>query len=62
MTELASVKTVVVISANTEWRVVRTVFPEPALQTSPLGAWFVTDIGLGRHKEAVIFFEVNKNF
>ena len=51
MTELASVKTVVVISANTEWRVVRTVFPEPALQTSPLGAWFVTDIAVGKHKE-----------
>ena len=51
MTELASGKTVVVISANTEWRVVRTVFPEPALQTSPLGAWFVTDIAVGKHKE-----------
>jgi len=33
-------KTVVLISANTEWRSVRTLFPEVEIQSSPFGEWF----------------------
>jgi len=36
--------TVVLISANAEWRGVRKQFPEAVYQTSPFGEWFVTDL------------------
>jgi adenosylhomocysteine nucleosidase len=37
-------KTVVIISANAEWRSVRAFFPMAAVQQSPYGEWFETEL------------------
>jgi len=47
---------VVIISANTEWRVVCTIFSDVELHTSPFGQWFVVDLNVGEHNEQVLFF------
>jgi hypothetical protein len=47
MTGLSEAKIVVLISANTEWRVVCAMFPDVALQPSPFGRWFVVDLDIG---------------
>ena len=33
---------VVIISANSEWRAVKELFPQTTLQTTPYGEWFET--------------------
>jgi adenosylhomocysteine nucleosidase len=48
--------TIVLISANTEWRILRTFFPDEALQPSPLGEWFTLDLLINGQTEPVIFF------
>lgn len=45
-------QTVIIISANTEWRATLPLFPGARVQSSPLGQWFETRIG-GR---PVVFF------
>ena len=47
---------VVIISANIEWQVIQTLFPQVELQASPLGPWFVIELELGGHIESVLFF------
>jgi adenosylhomocysteine nucleosidase len=47
---------VVLISAATEWRVVRSYYPEPELHPSPFGDWFVITLEVGEQAEPVIFF------
>ena len=49
-------KFVVIISANIEWQVKQTLFPQVELQASPLGQWFVIEWELGGHIESVLFF------
>jgi len=39
---------VVIISANTEWQVIRPLFPGAQMQPSPFGEWFLADLGGGR--------------
>jgi adenosylhomocysteine nucleosidase len=56
MPEQAPAHTIVIISANTEWRVVRSQYPEPQLHPSPLGNWFVVTLDVGERVEPVIFF------
>lgn len=48
--------TAVIISANTEWRVIRAFLPDEELHTSPMGAWFLTNIPVEGHTEQVLFF------
>src|SRR5262249_52897518 len=55
MAERTPAHTVVIISANTEWRVVRSHYPEPQLHPSPLGDWFVVTLDVGERAEPVIF-------
>lgn len=43
----------VLISANAEWRAIREVFPQAKIRNSPLGEWFVTQVGGAK---AVTFF------
>ncbi len=50
-------KVVVVISANSEWRAVRTMFPHVTYQPSPFGEWFVAELNLGERQEPVLFFQ-----
>ena len=47
---------VVIISANTEWRVVCTIFSDVELHTSPFGQWFVVELKVGERNEHVLFF------
>ena len=47
---------VVVVSADTEWRVMQEILPDVGLQASPLGQWFLHDLVIGGKNEAVIFF------
>ena len=46
----------VIISANTEWRAVCTIFTDAELYTSPFGQWFVVELNVGGRKEPVLFF------
>lgn len=46
----------VIISANTEWQVVRTIYAEAAVQQSPLGEWFLLDVIVKEQREQVLFF------
>jgi len=46
----------VIISANTEWQVVRTIYAKSEFQQSPLGEWFVVDLTVGTKSEQVVFF------
>ncbi len=49
-------RTVVLVSANVEWRVLRELVPEPPDQQSPLGEWFVRSLPVGGQLESVVFF------
>jgi adenosylhomocysteine nucleosidase len=48
-------KTVVLISANAEWRSVKSFFPKVLLQSSPLGEWFETEL-VSQRSTLVTFF------
>ncbi|TLN11537.1 hypothetical protein FDZ74_10495, partial [bacterium] len=43
-TELAAKNVLVIVSANSEWRVVREVYPACRVENGPYGEWFVTDV------------------
>jgi len=47
---------VVVVSSDTEWRVMLEILPDVELQASPLGQWFQYDLVVDGENEAVIFF------
>lgn len=47
---------VVVVSADTEWRVMQEILPDVELQASPMGQWFHYDLVVGGRNESVIFF------
>ncbi len=38
---------VIVVSANAEWRAVRDLFPQAALEKTPYGEWFEAQPGPG---------------
>ena len=46
----------VLISANTEWRVIGAIFAAAEPQPSPWGEWFVVDLDIGERSEPVLFF------
>jgi adenosylhomocysteine nucleosidase len=48
----ATFRVVILISANSEWRAVRRLFPEADLYSSPFGEWFVVQLN-----EPVLFFQ-----
>jgi len=50
------IRVVVVISANAEWRAVRSLFSAIEPQPSPLGEWFTVELVVGGHREPVVFF------
>ena len=56
MPELPKSKTVVVISANAEWRAVRSSFSAAEPRPSPYGPWFVADLDVDGRTEPVLFF------
>ncbi len=56
MSKLATIRTVVLISANVEWKELLISFPSADLQSSPLGAWFAVDLAIAEQPEQVIFF------
>lgn len=44
------------ISADTEWRFVRSMFPGADTLSTPFGEWFAADLPTIRHMSSVIFF------
>ena len=56
MPDTPQFKTVVMISADIEWRVLQTLFPDAERQISPLGQWFVARFDVAGQREPVIFF------
>ncbi len=49
-------KVIVLISSNTEWQVIGTLFADAEPQPSPWGKWFVVDLDVGERIEPVLFF------
>jgi adenosylhomocysteine nucleosidase len=49
-------KVVVLISADIEWRAIRSIFPQLEQQSSSLGEWFVLKIGVRGQPQPVLFF------
>jgi adenosylhomocysteine nucleosidase len=49
-------KAVVVVSANTEWKVVKAVFPEARYQTTPWGEYFVHTVDAAGTPTRVVMF------
>jgi len=47
---------VVMISANVEWKVISTFYPDAQVLPSPFGEWFVSDMDIGERVEPVLFF------
>lgn len=47
---------VVIISANIEWQVIRTLLTGIQPQSSPLGEWFVKNLAVAGRLEPVVFF------
>lgn len=47
---------VVIISANTEWKVIRSFYPDYEPQTSPYGEWFVVSLAIRIANVPVIYF------
>lgn len=56
MTPPPKISIVVLVSANTEWRVVRDIYAESEAHPSPLGEWFVADVAVGEQNTTVLFF------
>lgn len=52
----ARIGKIILISANAEWRVVKSLFPDAQLQQSPWGEFFERDLPVGNSRERVIFF------
>jgi adenosylhomocysteine nucleosidase len=56
MPKQETIRTVVLISATTEWRVVRAYYPEAELHLSPFGDWFIIPLEVGGQADSVIFY------
>jgi adenosylhomocysteine nucleosidase len=52
---VSAFRAVVLISAGTEWRVVRSLFPDADLSVTPLGEWFAITIPAAQAALAVVF-------
>jgi len=49
-------RAVVLISADAEWEVIRSVYPKNRMAASPFGGWFPLDVTVGARLERVPFF------
>jgi len=56
MPELTGPRIVVVISARTEWQVIRDLFPDAEPHPSPFGEWLVVEIDVAARTEPILFF------
>lgn len=55
-TEMVKQKVVVLISANIEWRAIRTIFPAENVKVSPYGEWFIRQMPICGIERPVLFF------
>lgn len=53
----SSVEAVILISAETEWRVVRAHFPDSEAQSSPFGEWFAISLAVAGEAMPVVFVQ-----
>jgi adenosylhomocysteine nucleosidase len=56
MPELTELRIVLVISAGTEWRVIRDLFPDAEPHPSRFGEWLVVDVDVAARSESILFF------
>lgn len=49
-------KVVVLISADAEWQIIREIISPAEEETSPLGDWFIVNIGDAKSSQPVLFF------
>lgn len=56
MVHSLAIRIVVMISANVEWKVLHTFYPDVQTRPSPFGEWFVSDLEIGERVEPVLFF------
>ncbi|MCL5774362.1 MAG: 5'-methylthioadenosine/S-adenosylhomocysteine nucleosidase [Firmicutes bacterium] len=56
MIEQPKIKTVIIISSDTEWKALGEIFPEAEPLVSPYGQWFFVEREISRLKEPVVFF------
>jgi adenosylhomocysteine nucleosidase len=56
MSEPTGPRIVVVISARTEWRVVREIFSDAEPCPSPFGEWLAVDVDVAARAESILFF------
>lgn len=56
MTEQLTYRVVVLISADIEWQVIRSLYAAIKPQSSSLGSWFVVDLEVNGNLEPIIFF------
>jgi adenosylhomocysteine nucleosidase len=56
MSNLPDIRVVVMISANIEWQVILSFYPDVEMLPSPFGEWFITDVNSGERVEPVLFF------
>ena len=56
MSEPPEPKTVVIVSANTEWRAILGLFPNAEPHPSTFGQWFVAQLSIDDRDEPVLFF------
>ena len=57
MPERIEPRVVVLISARTEWHVIREIFCDADPLRSPFGEWFTADLDVGVRSEPVLFFQ-----
>jgi adenosylhomocysteine nucleosidase len=57
MPEPTEPRIVVLISARTEWHVIREIFRDADPLCSPFGEWFAADLDVGVRHEPVLFFQ-----
>jgi adenosylhomocysteine nucleosidase len=48
---------VVLVSANAEWKVVRSIYPAATYQRSPWGEFFETSVRVGARRQAVVYVQ-----
>ena len=56
MSNLPGIRVAVMISANVEWNVVLSFYPDAEMLLSPFGEWFIVDLENGEQVEPVLFF------
>jgi adenosylhomocysteine nucleosidase len=56
MSNFPGIRVAIIISANIEWNVVLSFYPDAEMLLSPFGEWFIIDLNSGERVEPALFF------